>query len=93
MASVAAMGWFAPGNRVLQEVPILSPDGREYRPDRVILYPDGRVTVVDYKFGVQQERYKKQVQRYAALFRKMGYGKVEGYLWYLDDNFTIFVSG
>ena len=93
MASVAAMGWFAPGNRVLREVPILSPDGREYRPDRVVLYPDGRVTVVDYKFGVQQERYKKQVQRYAALFRKMGYGKVEGYLWYLDDNFTIFVSG
>ena len=93
MEAVEPMGWFAPGKRVLREVPVLSPDGREYRPDRVIFSPDGRLTVVDYKFGGQQEGHKKQVRRYTALFRKMGYGKVEGYLWYLDDNFTIFVDG
>ncbi|MBQ6910558.1 MAG: UvrD-helicase domain-containing protein [Bacteroidales bacterium] len=93
IASVESLGWFAPGIRVLREVPILAPDGREYRPDRVVLHPDGHVTVVDYKFGEQRSNYKKQVQRYADLFRRMGYGKVEGYLWYLDDNFTIFVTG
>ena len=93
IASVEPMGWFAPGIRVFREVPILAPDGREYRPDRVVLHPDGRVTVVDYKFGEKRESYKKQVERYVGLFQKMGYGKVEGYLWYLDDNFTIFVAG
>ena len=93
IASVEARGWFAPGARVLREVPVLAPDGREYRPDRVVVHPDGRVTVVDFKFGEKHDRYKKQVERYAGLFRKMGYGKVEGYLWYLDENFTIFVTG
>ena len=93
IASVESRGWFAPGARVLREVPVLAPDGREYRPDRVVVHPDGRVTVVDFKFGEKHDRYKKQVERYAGLFRKMGYGKVEGYLWYLDENFTIFVTG
>ncbi len=93
IASVASMGWFARGIRVFREVPILTPDGLEYRPDRVVLHPDGHVTVVDYKFGEKRESYKKQVERYVGFFRKMGYGKVEGYLWYLDDNFTIFVVG
>lgn len=90
--SVQDLGWFAPEAKVLMECPIIAPDGEEYRPDRVVMHPDGRVTVVDYKFGEQKEGYRRQVLRYENLYRKMGYEKVDGYLWYLDDNLRIFVS-
>ena len=90
--SVRDQGWFSPEAKVLVECPIIAPDGEEYRPDRVVMHPDGRVTVVDYKFGEQKEGYRRQVLRYENLYRKMGYEKVDGYLWYLDDNLIIFAS-
>jgi hypothetical protein len=91
--SVEDKAWFAPENVVWKEAAILGADGLEYRPDRVICKPDGSIEVIDYKFGAQKESYVRQVGRYMQLYRKMGYEKVGGYLWYLDDNFTIFVSG
>ena len=73
-------------------MPILSPDGEEHRPDRVILGKDGSAVIVDYKFGAPKEGYKWQIRRYVNLYKKMGYQKVEGYLWYLEDNLITFVS-
>ena len=93
LRSVEDKAWFAPGNRVWREAAILDPDGREYRPDRVVCKADGSVEVIDYKFGTQKDSYVRQVQRYMQLYKKLGYEKVSGYLWYLDDNFTIFVVG
>ena len=90
--SVQDKGWFAPGLRVLREAAIIGADGSEYRPDRVVIRPDRSVTVLDYKFGEPKESHKRQLRRYMDLYRKMGYSKVEGYLWYLDDNFTIFAD-
>jgi len=92
IASVKERGWFSPEVTVRSEAAILSSDGQEFRPDRVVLYPDGSVHVIDYKFGQQEEKYQYQVKRYVNLYRKMGYKKVEGYIWYLEDNLIIFVS-
>ena len=92
IASVEARGWFAPEARVLNEATVIAPGGGEYRPDRVVLKPDGSVDIVDYKFGARKEAYQRQVQRYVRLYQGMGYEKVTGYLWYLEDNFITFVS-
>ena len=77
--------WFSPDVKVRREGAILSPDGGEYRPDRVILFPDGRVDIVDYKFGAPEPGYRRQVERYKALYRKMGFAPVCGYLWYFQE--------
>jgi hypothetical protein len=92
IVSVKERGWFSPEVRVRSEAAIFSTDGKEYRPDRVVLYPDGSVQVIDYKFGQPEEKYQYQVRRYVNLYKKMGYKKVEGYIWYLEDNLIIFVS-
>ena len=84
--SVAIRGWFAPDARLFREASIIDTDGREWRPDRVVLHPDGRVSIIDYKFGEPDAKYVKQVQRYVNLYRRMGYSDVRGYLWYLSDN-------
>lgn len=58
-------------------------DGQEYRPDRVMIDKEaGKVIVVDYKFGVPQNKYYDQVRLYMRAMELMGYNEVEGYLWY-----------
>ena len=65
------------------EVDILLGKGETRRPDRVMI-GDGKVTVVDYKFGEKtSSRYQRQMREYVRLIRKMGYPVVEGFLWYV----------
>ena len=92
LASVEGRGWFAPDAKVLSEAAVIGPDGREYRPDRVVLHPGGAVDIIDYKFGEKNPAYVRQIQRYMQLYRQMGHAKVAGYLWYLEDNFINFVD-
>ena len=54
------------------------------RPDRVMIKGD-RVTVVDYKFGADKHKaHLRQTGEYMRLIAEMGYGQVEGYVWYLS---------
>ncbi len=54
------------------------------RPDRVMMR-DGRVVVVDFKFGKPRKKYNLQVQEYMDLLQRMGYDNITGYLWYVDE--------
>lgn len=85
LSCVADSAWYDGSARVLNEVDILFDRGRSRRPDRVMIYPDGRVVVVDYKFGEREDkRYLSQVRDYLRLIGEMGYPSVEGYLWYVE---------
>lgn len=77
--------WFGEWDDVRTENDILgSGDGLTLRPDRVMI-SGTRAMVVDYKFGEEHSRqHLKQMNRYMALLRQMGYTHVEGYLWYLS---------
>ena len=47
--------------------------GETFRPDRVVVTPDGCVTVVDYKFTTEaREGHRRQVELYISLLRRMG---------------------
>ena len=85
ISSVSDKGWFAPGLKVLGEQDILDTDGSVYRPDRVVLGPDGKVAVIDYKFGSQRPSYRRQVANYCRLYRDMGYSSVTGWIWYVAE--------
>ena len=87
--SVSGKNWFpVEGATILNEKSIIDEQGRSHRPDRVILYEDGSVSIVDFKFGEHEDKYFKQIERYEALYRRMGYGKVKAYLWYVDRGET-----
>ncbi|MBR5403111.1 MAG: UvrD-helicase domain-containing protein [Bacteroidales bacterium] len=92
ISSVSGRGWFSPEARILSEESVLAPGEGEYRPDRVVIHPDGKVDIVDFKFGKEEKKYLSQVRRYMNLYRRMGFEKVDGYLWYLDDNLINFVA-
>ncbi|MDE6286539.1 MAG: UvrD-helicase domain-containing protein [Muribaculaceae bacterium] len=86
-SSEHAARWFSPGNRVLAERTIYEArTGRSYRPDRLVLYPDGSVDVVDYKFTSEtHDEHRRQVGGYMRLLREMGHTAVRGYLWYPEQ--------
>lgn len=78
------LSWYDGNARVLNEVDILEKNGFTKRPDRVMIKED-RVEVVDYKFGLQEKKaYRKQVESYLELIRRMGYVQVTGYIWYVE---------
>lgn len=81
--------WFDPTCRVYAERSITdrsSSDVREhrtFRPDRVVISPDGKAIVVDYKFtSAIDSEHKEQVEGYIRLLNRLGRRNVEGYLWY-----------
>ena len=91
--SVEERGWFSDQVQLINETPILTPEGDDYRPDRVMIYPDHKVVVVDYKFGRKKlSEYHRQVENYVRLIREMGYDNVEGYIWYSDGPVQISTS-
>ena len=67
---------------VLNETQLIDTDGQVYRPDRVLI-KDGKVTVIDYKFGEKNRRYHRQVARYADIYRRMGYSEITPIIWYV----------
>jgi hypothetical protein len=78
--------WFDKKWTVLNERDILSWNSDEcispIRPDRVIT--DGEQTIViDYKTGVQNNRYNEQVQNYIDHLYRAGKRNIKGYIWYI----------
>ena len=77
-------GWFDGKATVLRETSILQPGSQVMRPDRIVI-GNGKVSVIDYKFGAERGEHRKQMQNYLSLVRRMGYFDVKGYLWYLSE--------
>jgi len=72
--------WFDGSWTARNEPSILGPSGKQ-RPDR-IMEKDGRVVVLDYKFGKPDPAHHRQMNRYVAALKRMGYIQVEGRLLY-----------
>ena len=87
LEGVKQYGWFTDGTaRILNEASILVRGEKAARPDRVIVRSNGSVDIVDYKFGQVEEKYSRQLGRYAKLFRQMGYSPVTTYIWYIRED-------
>lgn len=81
----AVRPWFSPELRVLNELGMMTKDGKQRRADRVVIAPDGLVTVIDYKTGSPNPHYTSQVRRYIRTLRDIGFSRVEGYLLYIKE--------
>lgn len=77
--------WFAADNKVMKEAAILLTSGNIRRPDRVI-FKAGKTTIIDFKFGKENEEYREQLNLYRSIIIDMGYSDVEAFIWYVDRN-------
>lgn len=77
--------WFEDYDALLSEMPVYFFEGygeKNRRPDRIVIYSDGSIDIVDYKFANPEEGHAEQVRGYVRFFRSIGYSVVNGYLWY-----------
>lgn len=86
-----AKRFFAPELSVQNEAEIVSASGDVLRPDRVMMDQD-RAMVLDYKTGSPEKVHHRQVSRYMEEIKKMGYSRVEGYLYYTKDKKVVGVG-
>lgn len=79
-----AAAWFAPGCKVYAERSIyVAASGRSFRPDRVVVTPDGQTTVIDYKFTAEpRPEHFAQVENYLTLLAALGRPDARACLWY-----------
>jgi ATP-dependent exoDNAse (exonuclease V) beta subunit len=73
--------WFDGSWVVRNEASILGPGGK-IRPDRV-MEKEGKVVVLDYKFGNPDRSHNRQMETYVTALRRMGYPSVEGHVIYV----------
>jgi hypothetical protein len=77
--------WFDEKSEVMTEPDILTGDGDIRRPDRIVI-SNGKVMVVDYKFGEERSEHIRQIDNYRKLLIGMGYDVEEASLWYVEKN-------
>lgn len=86
IAAAADRGWFpSDAERVLNEASLIDTDGQICRPDRVVI-ADGKVIIIDYKFGEHHGIYERQLKKYAGIWSRLGYEDVTSYLWYVHTD-------
>jgi len=77
--------WFSGKFKVLNERNLLTSDNL-LRPDRIMI-SENLAVVVDYKTGeMKSDNYNRQVSRYAKILKETGFEKVDGFLWYINQN-------
>jgi ATP-dependent exoDNAse (exonuclease V) beta subunit len=75
--------WFEEGWEVKTEAPILIPNSRDVRIDRIMI-KDDQAIVIDYKTGEPREEDQEQVHTYMRILFSMNFIKVEGFVLYLN---------
>lgn len=76
-------GYFEEGNKVFNEQTIIQNEGKTLKPDRIVLNYANEIFLLDYKTGVQNVKYQKQLESYQGVIEKMGYKVVKKVLVYI----------
>lgn len=77
--------YFSGSDRVEVERDIITSQGELLRPDRLNIYSDGSVTLIDYKTGAVQPAHKVQINTYAKALETMGYRIREKLIIYASE--------
>ena len=77
---------------IFNERDIIDATGGLNRPDRVLTRGTTAV-IIDYKFGDPHPSYRRQLSRYASLYRALGFTTVSAFLWFVEDDRVEQVEG
>ena len=79
--------FYSGGNIIKNEKDIITQNGSIIRPDRVVI-KENKATIIDYKTGKQDSRYKEQVYDYADALEDMGYPIENKIIIYINETIT-----
>jgi len=90
LALKEVQSWYnIPNAEVLNENAIVAETGQSYRPDKIILTPDKKAIVIDYKTGQERKSHQKQLREYGQLLQELGYSSPSLHLLYMKDKKVI----
>jgi len=77
------------GLKSYNEREILTDVGNVIIPDRLVFYPENKVSIIDYKTGSEDKKHHGQVLHYAKVLTSLGYEVVDKLLVYLGDEVCV----
>ena len=83
------MEHFAEGNEVLNEKTIIQKEGGVIKPDRMVINKAKEVFLLDYKTGLPNAKYYRQLESYQNAIEKMGYKVVKKALVYIGVDIDV----
>lgn len=81
--------YFQHNAKVYNEREIVNSEGISIIPDRVVVFPDKKAIVIDYKTGLEEKTHQRQVEKYADYLSEMGYEVVKKLLVYITDEIKV----
>ncbi len=76
--------YYKEGLEVKNERDIITENGKILRPDRIVIQ-DSKATIIDYKTGKQNPKYKEQLYSYADALKAMGYSIKNKIIIYINE--------
>ncbi|MBP2831174.1 UvrD-helicase domain-containing protein [Aquimarina sp. U1-2] len=80
--------YFSKENEIYNERDLLY-NGTLFRPDRIVIDPYKKTTVIDYKTGSYRESHATQIRKYAQILNDMGYLIENKILIYINERITL----
>ncbi|WP_066222689.1 UvrD-helicase domain-containing protein [Formosa haliotis] len=81
--------YFSSENIIYNERDILTKEGGILRPDRLIITPENKIVIIDYKTGTVLEKHKQQLQHYQDCVEDMNLQVKHKILVYLNEDIQI----
>jgi RecB family exonuclease len=73
----------------MNEQTIIQKEARTIKPDRMVVTPENKVFLLDYKTGSSNPKYKIQLDNYQKAIEDMGYEVVEKALIYIGKEVVV----
>jgi ATP-dependent exoDNAse (exonuclease V) beta subunit len=85
----ALESFFSEQHQVLNEQTIIQKEGKTIKPDRMVVTKDKEVYLLDYKTGLHDSKYQKQLENYQSAIELMGYKVVKKVLIYIGKGIDV----
>ncbi|MDG1159556.1 MAG: UvrD-helicase domain-containing protein [Flavobacteriales bacterium] len=76
--------WFSKDHRAIVERSLITPEGEELRPDRVVFMED-HIAIIDFKTGAKKTSHEKQIRQYIKALEALEEKAIRGFLVYSDE--------
>lgn len=73
----------------LNEQAILVKNGKTIKPDKIVLLPNKKALLLDYKTGNPEAKHKTQINEYALVLNEMGYDVQQKILVYIGEDIDV----
>jgi len=76
-------------NKILNEQTIVQKEGKILKPDRIVLTANKEAYLLDYKTGVSNAKYTRQIQEYQDAIEDLGYKVLKRALVYIGSEIDV----